>query len=440
MATILLRRGTWAEWQAANPVLKSGEPGYELDTGRFRVGDGSTRFVNLPAFLNSDDIDARISTAVEGAGSTAMQDTIYGDATAVGNVTDGRGEIVMLDSPVADSGTVSSIRVHIQANRNAVSQAQVQLLALNKDASSRFVVSRVSSLYDLPVGDVGSTSRLDVDFAIEAGEYVALEVESGIAVGYNPATGSGVGYYYDYNRSDLFSIAAGQTLTTLVAYEGQAFGFAYTVTSPYDVADSITAFMSRMNPLQGKTCALIGDSMASGYGVDYGTEDWGTVLANRNSMTMDNYAVEGTLLSSNSNLGVVDRYSSMSSGADYVIVQSGTNDAVVSVPLGEEDSTTVTQFNGALNVLCDGLVTRYPTSRIAFITPYRYDATFDPYIDAIIARCALRGIPVFNNRDIGGIAWGNSTQRSALSADAKHLNASGQIYAARKYEAFLRTL
>ena len=40
--TIQIRRGTAAEWAAANTVLAAGELGYETDTGFLKVGDGST--------------------------------------------------------------------------------------------------------------------------------------------------------------------------------------------------------------------------------------------------------------------------------------------------------------------------------------------------------------------------------------------------------------
>lgn len=39
---IQYRRGTNAEWAAANPVLAVGEPGYETDTGYFKVGNGTS--------------------------------------------------------------------------------------------------------------------------------------------------------------------------------------------------------------------------------------------------------------------------------------------------------------------------------------------------------------------------------------------------------------
>lgn len=41
------RRGTAAEWAAANPVLASGEPGFETDTGNFKIGNGEKRWLEL---------------------------------------------------------------------------------------------------------------------------------------------------------------------------------------------------------------------------------------------------------------------------------------------------------------------------------------------------------------------------------------------------------
>jgi hypothetical protein len=41
------RRGTAAEWTAANPILRHGETGYETDTKRSKVGDGVTVYNTL---------------------------------------------------------------------------------------------------------------------------------------------------------------------------------------------------------------------------------------------------------------------------------------------------------------------------------------------------------------------------------------------------------
>jgi hypothetical protein len=45
---ILFRRGTSAEWTSANPALGSGEPGIETNTGKIKVGDGTTLWNALP--------------------------------------------------------------------------------------------------------------------------------------------------------------------------------------------------------------------------------------------------------------------------------------------------------------------------------------------------------------------------------------------------------
>lgn len=44
---IQLRRGTAAEWTAANPILALGELGLEIDTMQFKIGDGVTAWSGL---------------------------------------------------------------------------------------------------------------------------------------------------------------------------------------------------------------------------------------------------------------------------------------------------------------------------------------------------------------------------------------------------------
>ena len=49
IAQIQIRRGTTAEWAAANPViLAAGEQGYDTTLKRFKMGDGATAWASLP--------------------------------------------------------------------------------------------------------------------------------------------------------------------------------------------------------------------------------------------------------------------------------------------------------------------------------------------------------------------------------------------------------
>lgn len=44
---ILIRRDTAANWTAANPTLAAGELGGETDTGKLKLGNGSTAWNSL---------------------------------------------------------------------------------------------------------------------------------------------------------------------------------------------------------------------------------------------------------------------------------------------------------------------------------------------------------------------------------------------------------
>ncbi len=57
---IRLRRDDSATWESVNPVLLDAEVGYELDTGKIKIGDGSSTWTNLAYFDNR--INQAIST------------------------------------------------------------------------------------------------------------------------------------------------------------------------------------------------------------------------------------------------------------------------------------------------------------------------------------------------------------------------------------------
>lgn len=50
-----MRKGTAAAWVAANPVLLSGELGFETDTRKFKIGDGATAWAALLYVQGYDD-------------------------------------------------------------------------------------------------------------------------------------------------------------------------------------------------------------------------------------------------------------------------------------------------------------------------------------------------------------------------------------------------
>jgi hypothetical protein len=70
------RRGTAAEWTSADPVLGAGEIGFETDTSKFKIGNGTDLWSGLSYFTTLDDL-------VDGA--PELLDTLNELAAAIGN-------------------------------------------------------------------------------------------------------------------------------------------------------------------------------------------------------------------------------------------------------------------------------------------------------------------------------------------------------------------
>lgn len=73
------RRGTAAQWTAANPVLAAGEIGFETDTSKFKMGNGSSNWAALTYFANAAELAAIID------GAPATLDTLNELAAAIGD-------------------------------------------------------------------------------------------------------------------------------------------------------------------------------------------------------------------------------------------------------------------------------------------------------------------------------------------------------------------
>ncbi len=73
------RRGTAAQWTAANPILAAGEIGFETDTSKFKMGNGSSTWSALQYFANAAELAAIIDSA------PGTMDTLNELAAALGD-------------------------------------------------------------------------------------------------------------------------------------------------------------------------------------------------------------------------------------------------------------------------------------------------------------------------------------------------------------------
>jgi hypothetical protein len=58
------RRGTASQWTSANPVLAAGEIGFEIDTNKFKMGDGINQWEDLDYFLDQTSLDGSLGDYV----------------------------------------------------------------------------------------------------------------------------------------------------------------------------------------------------------------------------------------------------------------------------------------------------------------------------------------------------------------------------------------
>jgi len=56
---IQIRHDSAADWGSEDPTLADGEIGFETDTGKFKIGDGSTAWSSLTYFCDRDYNDER---------------------------------------------------------------------------------------------------------------------------------------------------------------------------------------------------------------------------------------------------------------------------------------------------------------------------------------------------------------------------------------------
>jgi hypothetical protein len=133
---IEFRRSTAAAWTAADPVLAAGEPGYETDTGKVKIGDGATAWSGIaylgggtsPLTTKGDlygrsTVDARVPVGTDGDVLTADSAQTLGVKWASpGSVTPGTGLKLLFSS------TLGSAAASIDTGASAIAAGHGDLL------------------------------------------------------------------------------------------------------------------------------------------------------------------------------------------------------------------------------------------------------------------------------------------------------------------------
>lgn len=81
MSKIQVRRGTSSQWTTANTLLSSGEIGFETDTNKFKIGDGTLLWDALEYFINLEDIELLDYLTTSSASTTYLTQASFSSAS-----------------------------------------------------------------------------------------------------------------------------------------------------------------------------------------------------------------------------------------------------------------------------------------------------------------------------------------------------------------------
>ena len=209
----------------------------------------------------------------------------------------------------------------------------------------------------------------------------------------------------------------------------------------YAATDNIITLPNYLAIPKDKKITIIGDSITYGYdGTDASlvAKPYPWIIQDLLGIPVYNYGISGSTISGGGastsipgNAPMNIRYADMVY-ADYILVLGGVNDYIItSTPLGTKGDTTNQTFYGALKILIEGLIKKYPTGKIGFMTPLRKandtvangaGLTLKQYRDAIIDMCEDYCIPVLDLYTKGGCHPNIEAWKNANLPDGLHPN------------------
>ena len=142
MATKLqIRRDTAANWTTANPILAQGEPAYEIDTNRLKIGDGTTDYNALPykfesslvesptgVFTHTDELN---TVTVIDISSFASSSAVAANSVAIADL---EAEQTVQDTSIAANLAATGVNsTNIVNNTTDISNNATDIIALQSE-------------------------------------------------------------------------------------------------------------------------------------------------------------------------------------------------------------------------------------------------------------------------------------------------------------------
>jgi hypothetical protein len=222
------RRGTAAQWTAANPTLAAGEIGFETDTNKFKMGNGSSNWAALTYFSNN----AALTDLLDGAPDAL--NTLNELAAAIG------------DDPAFFTTVGTNLATH-ESDTSGV-HGITDTLALATTADTQSYTDTAITTHNSDSTDVHGIADTA---ALATQSYVADQIGA-ITIDYSVLAGSGIDWNSDTEAFDIANTVA--TTADITDHNAET-------TNVHGIADtSVLATISDVDDAQSDA-----ETSASGY-------------------------------------------------------------------------------------------------------------------------------------------------------------------------------
>ena len=290
------RRGTAAQWTSANPILNAGEMGWESDTNKFKIGDGTNHWANLDYFIDqSSTVNPSFGSSItfEGATADSYETTLQvTDPTADRTITfpDATGTVALtsdiaeLSQDAIDSALTAGTGITKTYNDAA------NTLTLAVDTTT--IQARVADVSDTEIGYLnGVTSAIQTQLDSKAASADITELAQD-AVNTALTAGTGITKTYD-DSANTITIAVDTTAiqAKVSGVSDTEIGYLDGVTSAIQTQLDAKSTASKTETLSNKSISLTSNTLTGT------TAEFNTALSDSNFVTTgDTGTVTSTMI------------------------------------------------------------------------------------------------------------------------------------------------
>ena len=157
---IQVRRGTASQWTSTNPTLAAGEWGFESDTGKVKIGNGSTAWNSL-GYTGAGDIEGVTAGTGLSGGGTSGTVTVSIDTSVTADLSTAQTltNKTLTDPKInlalnAQTGTTYTFVLTDNGKLVTASNASAQTYSIPTNASVAFPVGTQINIIQIGAGQV----------------------------------------------------------------------------------------------------------------------------------------------------------------------------------------------------------------------------------------------------------------------------------------------